>query len=429
MFIFIFTGIVIASIMSIQTLKYYQSKPNQWFGNLPASTILAVKLNPYHFDAVQNTKIFGVLQQLNFDPNLIDEFIYYKKPITLLLSDSEKGMVSSVITNQDYTISNIDQFRVFNYKNEQVIISDKNQEVGDLKTNFDQSLIKYQIKNHPSTSFGYVAFSPRNFQKIFFKDQLLTPNQKAVESILKQYDNVFFNIELDNSKLYLSNYTEQETLRMPILSLSDLVTSPKNPLFHLSLTSLEPRLPKILNLTLEKLLSNYGISKNLYQKLLQSQFSISLDQNQQWHIVIRSQEILSQSDLEKTMNFFANYFNPIQEQRTLKTNQDAQINLSQNTKSMKGTSTQLKSINKVLSITPQSKHIWNLHLSNTNTSAVKPKLNFQPKTISAFENVLDYSHFRLDFLNSVFQKKLPAYSLEIFQRDYKFGHHTLIVIE
>jgi hypothetical protein len=290
----------------------------------------------------------------------------------------------------------------------------------------DQSKIQYQIKNHPATSFGYIAFSPNNFQNSFFKDKLLTPSQKAVESLLKQYDNVFFNIESDKTKLYISNYLEGKTQDSSYLSLEKIASNPQNSTFHLSFSMLQNRIPKILNLSLEKLLSNFDISK----KFLKSSVSITLDTNNQWHILIDSQDKLTSADLESFLNFVSNYFNPKQTQRTLKTNQETTLNISQNSDSnLSSNKVVLESINKQIKITPQSEHVWNINLSDIHSTINQPNLNFQPDTFTAFENVVDYSKFRLDFLSQLFGPKLPAYSLEVFQRDYSFGKHTLIVIE
>ena len=158
--------------------------------------------------------------------------------------------------------------------------------------------------------------------------------------------------------------------------------------------------------------------------------SITLDTNNQWHILIDSQDKLTSADLESFLNFVSNYFNPKQTQRTLKTNQETTLNISQNSDSnLSSNKVVLESINKQIKITPQSEHVWNINLSDIHSTINQPNLNFQPDTFTAFENVVDYSKFRLDFLSQLFGPKLPAYSLEVFQRDYSFGKHTLIVIE
>lgn len=425
-----FIGAIAIIFMSLQTVKYYQSKSNQWFDFLPSQTILAVKLNTHSHQQVQNTKVFGILKDLHFEQDLIDEFINSQKPITLVLLDNNNQLASGVIVSQaDLDIAN-PKLSTYTFPNENVLVAIDNTLDLTKGAQLDQSKIQYQIKNHPATSFGYIAFSPNNFQNSFFKDKLLTPSQKAVESLLKQYDNVFFNIESDKTKLYISNYLEGKTQDSSYLSLEKIASNPQNSTFHLSFSMLQNRIPKILNLSLEKLLSNFDISKTLYQKFLKSSVSITLDTNNQWHILIDSQDKLTSADLESFLNFVSNYFNPKQTQRTLKTNQETTLNISQNSDSnLSSNKVVLESINKQIKITPQSEHVWNINLSDIHSTINQPNLNFQPDTFTAFENVVDYSKFRLDFLSQLFGPKLPAYSLEVFQRDYSFGKHTLIVIE
>ena len=93
-------GILFSMFMSFKTFDYYQSKSNQWFESLPKQTILAVKLNTHKFNPVQNTKVFGIMKNLFFDQDLINEFINSKKPITLLFFEYNSNLISGVITQQ-----------------------------------------------------------------------------------------------------------------------------------------------------------------------------------------------------------------------------------------------------------------------------------------------------------------------------------------
>ena len=92
-----FIGAIAVIFMSLQTVKYYQSKSNQWFDFLPSKTILAVKLNTHSHQQVQNTKVFGILKDLHFEQDLIDEFINSQKPMTLVLLESNNQVASGVM--------------------------------------------------------------------------------------------------------------------------------------------------------------------------------------------------------------------------------------------------------------------------------------------------------------------------------------------
>jgi len=426
----VFIGSLAVIFISFHTISYYHSKSHQWFDKLPSQTVLAVKLNAHTYKPVQNTKLLSILKDFSFDQSLIDEFINFRGPLTFLLFNHEQKLVSGVILDTSSAYEQSDKFTTSTLSDTKVLLSNHQDLAVDLKSDFNQTNIKTQIKNHPSTSFGYIAFSPQNFQQTFFKNKLLTPSQKAVESLLKHYDNIFFNIESDDNKLFISNYLEEKSKNTSFISLDKLALAPSNPVFHATFTALQNRMPTILKLSLEKILNNFGVSKDLYQKFLASNVSISLDTNNQWHVLVDSKQKLTNQDLLDTINFLTNYFNPIQTERILKTNQETKLNIAQNIDlpNVKNTAV-LASINKNIKITPQSEYLWRVTLSNINTSLIDSKLNFQPSTLSAFENIVDYSKFRLDFLSQLFGPKLPAYSLEIFQRDYSFGKHTLMVIE
>lgn len=416
--------------MSFNTLRYYQAKNNQWFDFLPSQTVFAVKLNTHSYQPVQNTKLFGVFRDLNFDQSLIDEFIHTKQPISLVFLNNDGQVNSGVVISDNSNLDDSNKFNQYALPNNQKLISTSKFNES-LTSPFDQNSILTQIKNHPGNSFGYVALSPKNFQETIFKNKLLTPSQKALESLLKKYDNIFFNIESDSNKLYISNYLESNSSTQNHLLLEDLNQSPSQTKFHLSLSSLESRMPKILNKSLEHILQNFGVSQNLYQKLLNSSITTSLDNNNQWQLVLNSKEDLSDKDLKETLNFLSRYFNPTSTSRVLKTDQKASINISvTNSESVIENNTiNLISLNKRLQVVNTSPKTWQFNMFSINTEYVKPELNFIPSTVSAFDKVIDYSKFRLDFLSSLFGPKLPSYAVEIFQRDYNFGTHTLIVIE
>jgi len=60
-----------------------------------------------------------------------------------------------------------------------------------------------------------------------------------------------------------------------------------------------------------------------------------------------------------------------------------------------------------------------------------PTQTSQPKVYNpdALIKAQEFLQFKLDQLNSYSKLNLPMFQTEIFSRDYRFGTHTLIVIE
>ena len=430
----IFVGVLFGLFLILGTFNYYTKKHNQWFEYLPANTAFAVKLNTSLVNQTNNTKLLSLLDRLNSDSKLSPLLKSYKQSVTVVVFENQGQLEFALVsTRKEPKFSTLYAHQIS--KDLYIYLESKDLlNAFNFSKSLDQSAIYPQLKNHPSNSYAYLAISPKNIQKFLFRDQLLDSKQKALDSLLKTYDNIFFNIESNKNQLLISNYQEFDPKITKFITSSIHFPNASDSIFTTQISDLNKRLPTLFKMTLTHVLKNFNLDTNLVEGLLDSTLTISKDKFSQWQINILPETQFSKTELSNLISFLEIYFNPQPVDHLLKTNQKAQISHSKTNLNSPKTlglkdPIKLESLNKFLHIiqTPESISLFFTNTNNIQLNENSSKLT--TKNPDFFNNVMDFSSFNLGVLNTWFDSNLPSYDIELYTRNYSFGQHTLIVLE
>lgn len=475
-FLFKISAVVVLVLTLNLISKYYLHKSDRWFEPLPKQTIWALKTNT---SLVSNPLASAKLRSLSAavfteeDSNLKLFFQSYNSPVTLLgILENNKIQPALLITqpltqNPDQKPNN-SPTKIANQINQS---SNSDLELYFKQTPTGQTLVttspldnleyssikvpQSQLNNHPSNSFGYLYVNNQNLSDFLFAGELLTPLQKSIQATINQSDLNFFNIEAQDQKLFFSNYSNRAHIRQTndYLSTNYIQDLEFQPEFLYSVENLKNALPNTTLGLITKITQNLGVSKKTIDDLLNSSLAVSKDNYGQFHFNFNFE--IAPRQITDLIQAISNYFNPIQVTKTLATNQKNDFLLAQTTLSSPKTQSDqpqdsqtsaqnsqtsmydnidsenpifLESINRYLHTTQLQTNQLELIFSPFETM---PTQTSQPKVYNpdALIKAQEFLQFKLDQLNSYSKFDLPMFQTEIFSRDYRFGTHTLIVIE
>ncbi len=427
-------------VSSYFLVNYYQSKQDRWFAYLPADTVFAIKTNTHALDSpVASAKLRNLTQSLfsDADSNLKQLFHTTTEPVTLVALKVQQVLVPALVfDNSSKSLSQIPTALQIQVSNNQTLVS--NISAFNQKPLNTQVPIS-QLNNHPANSFAYVYINPAQISQVYFFDKLLTANQKSMQSLLSNQDRIFFNLETQDNKLYFSNYTNTANISafQPAISHSSLKSLNANHKLAYIAHTLDNILPKTALSILQKLSKNAGLHAQTLQNLRKSQITITKDTSQQWHLNFQSPTPISQAQIHSVIHLINNYFNPQDTKHILKTNQASQYNLAALTLSTDAPALHtsgtiyLESLNLYLHYQSHSNKSWKLVFSPYQDIQIQTSEAFRVHTPQALAKSQEFLSINLQTLEQLLHLdlNLPAFQAEVFSRDYRFGTHTLIVLE
>lgn len=423
------------------TFNYYQSKKVRWFDYIPENTAFAVKINTNILaqDSIADAKLRSLIIPLfkNHNQDLKQLLSQIHTPVTVLAIATQDTLEPAlVVTNQDPLLKDLGSYNQYPVTPDLTLVTHlKEPNLKPLSISIPTS----QLNNHPANSFAYLYIDPDQLASSYFWDRLLTANQKSIQSLLSKSQPVFFNVETKDHKLYFSNYTNSSSLSQfqAALKVEDLKDLPEFNNFAFVTEAVEQVLPKTLVTIIKKIANNADIHPNSLEMILKSKLSISQDQFGQWYMDFSSESELTQSQISSLVQLLHAYFTPHKTSHQLQTNQQSSYSLaSLNTEAQTlenqvyGT-LYLQSINQYLHYKTKSNTRWQLVFSPFADLQKKTGNQFQIQNPDALSKSQEFMTFNLQTLVGLLNLdwQSPSYQAEVFSRDYRFGTHTLIVIE
>jgi hypothetical protein len=426
--------------------NYYAAKKQAWFNWLPQSTVLAINLDTKdftsHLGPVSSLKQYFAEAKTDA-PDELANFVSNlesKKLIYLLYYNPKKPQQLA----QAISIRNANQQHLPEippgYQSQQHLGYTwiyPSQTPLDFSSQLALNKLDYQKANHPGPSKAYLAMVPENFSRFLFQDELLTATQKSIQNFLRNYDNLYFNIESKDQRLFLSNYNFDSKPAMslsPAVNLGFLVNQNHTSQMLYSLSNLQSVTPKLLEGFVDSWVARLDLNPELIQQLMASQLTLSLDTNNQLHIYFHSPQLVNKQALTKMLQKIQAYFDPKESQQTLSTDQQASYTAANPDSNESSNITQfsLKSLAYNL-LWPNPLDSKQLHFILTAHSQ-QALSQQQPQQFEALSPKLqalaqDYAQFSPEFLAKLFGPNFPHLKLEIATYNFIGGQQTLITVD